>query len=263
MFFILSKIFYFMIQPLNVVMVILFVGWLMIFKKSRPGQRLIGTGLLVLYLVSSGFVSAALIVPLERRFPNREVSERIDGIIVLAGGFSILKSGTVQFGTLNRIVQGLAITRQHPEAKLIFSGGSGSVLSQAYREADYMKAQSVLLGISPERILIDRKSRNTRENALETANLLKDYNQKNPDARWVLITSAFHMPRAIGCFRMAGIDPIPYSVDYLWNGDYKFMFLPSPDNLINSRTAIKEWMGLIAYRLSHYTDEFFPRSLQL
>lgn len=205
-----------------------------------------------------GTVPDALLMPLETRFSNVAVPKYIDGIIVLAGGFEVSKSGTVQFGTLSRIIQGIILAQQHPEAKLIFSGGSGSVLNQNLREADYMKKLAVKIGISADRILVDSNSRNTRENAVQTADLIKDHRQKNPDAKWVLITSAFHMPRAIGCFRKVGIDPIPYNVEYTQNEDQIFIPLPSPESLIHLKTALKEWIGLMVYRLSGYTSEFFP-----
>lgn len=259
MMFILSKVLYFIIQPLILAMVILFAGWFMLFKRSKLGHRLIGSGVLVLFLFSWGPISGALINPLERRFPNMQIPKRIDGIIVLGGGFRIVESGTVQFSVLSRIVQGLILARQYPEAKVIFSGGSASLLNQTYREADHMKSLSQLLGISADRILIDRCSRNTRENAVKTANLLKNYAQKGANSKWVLITSAFHMPRAIGCFRMVGIDALPYSVNYIRDGDYNFMSLLCPGNLRELRTAIKEWIGLIIYKLSGYTHDFFPR----
>lgn len=258
MFFVVSKILYFIIQPLNVALAILFVGWLTLFKRSKLGRHLVGSGLIVLYAFAWGPISGALIIPLEKRFSNSKITEPIDGIIVLGGGFRTLESGTVQFGNLDRTIKGIILARQHHEATLVFSGGSASVLNQTHREADYMTKLSELFGISSDRVLIDRNSRNTRENAIETANLLKDYRQNNANAKWVLITSAFHMPRAVGCFRMVGIDPIPYKVDYIRDGNYNFIPLPSPENLMESRIAIKEWIGLIAYKLAGYTDEFFP-----
>ena len=91
---------------MNIAIILLLLGWLLLFKKAKWGRRTIGLGLSVLCLFAWGPVPTALIKPLESRFSNVEVAEHIDGIIVLGGGFSFLESGTVQFGALNRVVQG-------------------------------------------------------------------------------------------------------------------------------------------------------------
>jgi uncharacterized SAM-binding protein YcdF (DUF218 family) len=242
-----------------IAILILFLGWLVLIKKTKGGRRLVGLGLLVLALCSWGPISSILIIPLENRISEIKIPATVDGIIVLGGGIRLLENGEAQLGALNRIIQGLKLAREYPQSKLLLAGGSSSLTRSELREADYMKKCAEYLGISSDRILVERKSRNTHESAQEISDLLDREGLKRPDSHWILVTSAIHMPRAMGCFRRAGLNPIPYRVDYLRDGHYKIWPLFSPENIFDLGMALKEWLGLLTYRLSGFTNELFPK----
>jgi uncharacterized SAM-binding protein YcdF (DUF218 family) len=112
------------------------------------------------------------------------------------------------------------------------------------------------LGVAPERILIEQQSRNTVENAV----LSKQIAQPKPGERWLLVTSAYHMPRSVGVFRQAGFPVEPYPVDWRTRGfaDALRPFSTIGDGLRRTDTAVREWIGLAAYWLTGRTSAFFP-----
>jgi uncharacterized SAM-binding protein YcdF (DUF218 family) len=186
-------------------------------------------------------IGVVLKVPLEYRFafefPLSDSQASPDGIIVLGGvGF-----------------EGLAVvallSHHYPKARLIFSGFPGTV-------EDMSKSRIFAqLGIDPTRIHMESRARTTSEDAVYAAALLKP----KPSQRWVLVTSASHMPRAVGCFRVAGFQVEPYSVEFTTSRLHPFTeFAPGSPALSQLDTAAKEWIGLIAYRLMGKTDALFP-----
>ena len=139
--------------------------------------------------------------------------------------------------------------------ELVYTGGSASLTSPELKETLVARRLFVELGLDPNRVIFEGQSRNTHENAIKTFELVKPAKGD----RWVLITSAMHMPRAVGVFRKAGWDPIPYPVDFttlshgktgLWRG--------LGPGLGGLNKALKEWIGLVAYRLLGRTDNLFP-----
>ena len=127
------------------------------------------------------------------------------------------------------------------------------------READYLGKLAVSLGIHKSRLILERNSKNTHEHAVAIAEMLPDKN-----GQWVLITSAFHMPRSLGCFRKEGLKVIPFPVDYKTKLDNTISltsFLPTSGNIGSFNVAFHEWTGLIAYRLMGYTDSVFPKQV--
>lgn len=263
MFFWLSKVLWFIANPFNVIVILLVLGWLLLFKKQRAGRKLIGIGLIMIFLFGLSPLSNFMMGLLENRIRAGKIPEKIDGIIVLAGMVDMGSSrGELIELTdqADRIVQGIILSKKHPEARLIITGGSGSLKqSENLREADYLEKLAVLLGISMNRLLVERNSRNTHEHAVAMAKMLPDKN-----GRWVLITSAFHMPRSLGCFKREGINVIPYPVDYKTKLDNSLSltsFLPTLGNIGSFNVAFHEWTGLIAYRLKGYTDSVFPKQV--
>ncbi|HRQ83389.1 MAG TPA: YdcF family protein, partial [Azospirillaceae bacterium] len=147
------------------------------------------------------------------------------------------------------------LARRYPQARLIASGGSGLLLNQAEREDAATAATLVQMGVDPARVTFENQSRNTWENALFSRDLM----QTEEGRRWVLVTSAFHMPRAAGVFRKLGIEPIPYPVDYRTRGyGEPWLRAELSANLDVLSTAAREWTGLAAYYLAGRLDEFFP-----
>jgi uncharacterized SAM-binding protein YcdF (DUF218 family) len=200
-------------------------------------------------------------MPLENRFPTPDAATRgkLHGIIVLGGALDIQYAGERSEVALNgaaeRITAMLVLARRHPSAKLVFTGGSGDMFDQIHRESDRLRRLVAAFGIDKSRFLFERDSRNTIENARFTWRHLRP----QPEQRWLLVTSAAHMPRAVGIFREQGWRVIPYPVDYntprtwTWRGPFS---LSTGLSLLDG--AAREWVGLVAYRILGYTDALLP-----
>jgi uncharacterized SAM-binding protein YcdF (DUF218 family) len=260
-FFAVSKMFWFLVAPSNLLMLLGGLGLLL----ALAGGRRWGAGLLVVSIIGwavLGFspVSNYLLNPLEERFPIYRGDEPITGVILLGGAevaeVGIARGVPAYANAGERAIAFGALARKYPNARLVFSGGNGKAFSDGLTEARMTMIALPDLGIAPERVEFESNSRNTAENALYSKELLKP----RPGERWLLVTSAFHMPRAVGCFRREGFDVIPYPVDFRTIG-------PNQLNETFSRTAvgldmadisIKEWVGLVAYYLSGKTSALFP-----
>ena len=186
----------------------------------------------------------------------------ITGIIVLGGAITTTRGMTSTNAKAARMMDSAALALKYPNAKLVFTGGDSSLaeeagIDEARTEAEAASRFYRSLGISAERMILEDRSRNTFENAVFTKPLI---NQK-PGERWLLITSAWHMPRSVGIFRKAGIDIIPYPVDFSTRGtprDYSQLNRGFSHGLELTDSVVKEWIGLIAYRLAGYTDSLLP-----
>ena len=146
--------------------------------------------------------------------------------------------------------------KAYPEAKVLITGGSGRLTRTQFREAHDMAAVLSILGIERDRLIIESEARNTRENAV----LAKRLADPRPGETWLLVTSAFHMPRAVGCFRRIDWPIIPFPVDYRTEGQPAW-WPPRLDlvgGLGSLGLAVHEWVGLAAYRLTDRTDALFP-----
>jgi uncharacterized SAM-binding protein YcdF (DUF218 family) len=159
-------------------------------------------------------------------------------------------------GAPDRIIAGAALALRYPNARVIFSGGSPNLVSNDAREADYAGAIFESLGIAKSRLIMERRSRNTLENAEFSKALVAP----KEGERWLLITSAYHMPRSVGLFRKAGFAVEPYPVDWRVGGrDDLFAFTNNAvEGLGRTDLAIREWLGLIAYRATGKIDDLLP-----
>ena len=253
MFFTLSKILRYLFYPLSLAPLLFIVFALLQKRRPKPAWRLFWIALAVLYLPSTGPVSDLLLLPLEGTTTQRSVPEDIDAIVVL-GGFTDLKCSSAEWVELNeasdRFVQGVLLTKQRPDALLIFSGGSGNLFDQSKREAYYVKRLAMDLGVPEGQIRLDEVSRNTRENAVESKKIL----ESEGATTFVLVTTAYHMKRSLACFRKVGLDPIPYTVDFRnhWRDYDALFFVPQSHLLSYSTHALKEYAGFITYRLMGY-----------
>mgnify|MGYP002039122292 FL=1 len=141
---------------------------------------------------------------------------------------------------------------------MIFSGGNASVFADDISEAGVAGRLMESLGLEPGRIELEDRSRDTYENAVQTRQMA----EPQPGQVWLLVTSAFHMPRAVGCFRVAGFDVVPWPVDYR-TPTGAAVWRPSAANIRNVEKvhfAIREYIGLAAYWLSGRTDALLPRA---
>lgn len=200
--------------------------------------------------------------PLEDRFPRPPADmPEPTGIIVLGGviGYPSVPRGAIaltQDG--ERLTETAALARRYPNAMVVFSGGNpADGTEESSTEAFVAKKFLMDLGVDGSRITLERRSLSTAENAAFTRELL----MPQPDQRWVLVTSASHMPRAVGSFRRARFPVIPYPVGYTTSGlpdDYWAIRLQVSTNLVRADVAFHEWLGLIAYWLTGRTDALLP-----
>ncbi len=257
MFFILSKLLWIAAAPTNLLLGLALAGAL----AGHRGWRMARSALIILALCGVLPVGRLMLRPLEDRFPSPVLDGLTPaGIIVLGGAIEDeIGAGRGQV-TLSeagtRITAGAALARRFPDAELVFTGGSNALAAPFGSEAGDARAVWIDLGVDPARIVLERSSRNTEENARFTRDLL------GPAAgrRWILVTSAFHMPRAVGLFRAAGLDVVPDPVDYRSTGTWRDL-LPTAEvssGLKRLDMATREWIGLVAYRLSGKTSDIVP-----
>ncbi len=262
MLFWLSKILWFAVSPATVLLIALIVGAILLWTRwYRRGRLLIGIVALVAGAIATLPTGDKLLIMLEDRFPViSEPSAPIHGIVVLGGvvNQALTRSrGQVAIGgAAERLTELANLARMYPQAKIVFTGGSGDPFDQEIKEADVLEPLLRTLGLDPEQVILENQSRNTYENAVYAHEKAK----VKPDERWVLITSAAHMPRAVGCFRRAGWNNlVPYPVDFHFppggNLGWQFDFLRGVSSLAD---GLHEWMGLFFYWLMDRTDAFFP-----
>lgn len=262
--FALSKILGILAQPSSLAVLAVIAGlWLMGRGRAPRLARGLAWGGLFLIL-AGGFapLGSFVILPLEQRFagvPAPERGARVDGIILL-GGFEDARVSAGRGGlglneAAERLTEGLRLALRHPEAKVVFTGGAGGVFA-APEASGPVGAFLAEAGIDPARLVLESRSRNTYENAVFTRDLV----EPRPGERWYLVTSAYHMPRAMGLFRKAGFDVIAYPVDYRTRGqeDLTRPFERIPQGLMRLDVAVNEWLGLLAYRLLGRIDTLFP-----
>jgi uncharacterized SAM-binding protein YcdF (DUF218 family) len=264
LFFVLSKTVGVLLLPTNFLLVLAVAGAVLSLTRfARAGCRLMIAAVALLAIAAFSPTGNLLLYPLESRFPawNAAQSGPPDGIVVLGGSIDPDLSEAHDVPIIrtapDRIVQAAALARKYPNAKIVFSGGSSSLISNEAREADYAAAIFESLGVDKARLIMDRASRNTYENAV----LSKQLAAPNPGERWLLVTSAFHMPRSIGLFRKVGFAVEPYPVDWHVGRDTADILAFtqfSTDGLVRTDIAVREWLGLVAYWLAGRTSELFP-----
>jgi uncharacterized SAM-binding protein YcdF (DUF218 family) len=234
---------------------------LMATRFAAFGRKLAVVALGLLALVSFSPLGNLLLYPLESRFPPWDPSRGApDGIIVLGGSIDPDLSAAHQTPVVrhaaDRLLAPAELARRYPKARVVFTGGSANVVSSDAREADWAGPVLENIGIAKDRLIVERDSRNTYENALFTKQLVTP----KPGERWLLVTSAYHMPRSMGIFRKAGFDVEAYPVDWRMSGrDGLFSFTNvGTDGLGRTEVAVREWIGLLAYRLRGRTGELLP-----
>ena len=233
----------------------------MVTRFAALGRKLAATILVLLALAAFSPLGNLLLYPLESRFPPWDPSRGApDGIIVLGGSVDTDLSAAHHTPVVSRAADRLfapaELARRYPNARIVFTGGSANLISTDAREADYSAPILESLGVPKERLILERNSRNTYENAIFTKQLVTP----RPGERWLLVTSAFHMPRSMGIFRKAGFNVEAYPVDWLMGGrDDLFSFTNNgADGIGRTDVAVREWIGLVAYRLRGRTGDLLP-----
>ncbi|MBY4676153.1 YdcF family protein [Marinobacterium arenosum] len=258
LFFTAAKIAWLLLQPDHLLLLLLLLATLLLWAgQRRLGLALLSPVVLLLLVLAVLPLGQLLLRPLESRFPTiaPPPAERLGGIIVLGGAELPGPSEAwqqAQFnGAAERLMALVPLLRRYPDLPVIYSGGSGSLARPDQRGADLAQAWLAEAGLA-QRVRFERDSRNTWQNAGYSLAMLDSV----PDKRWLLVTSAAHMPRAVGVFRRQGWPVIGWPVDFnsaplgvrpqLWR------------NLSELSLASHEWLGLSVYYLTGKTSQWFP-----
>lgn len=258
--FVIGKLAWIVLKPSNLLALIFALGLIVsVLGRRRTGRVLLGTSLAAFLVCAVLPVGAWLLSPLENRFAAPPLPERVDGIIVLGGaiepGIAADRNTIALNSNAERLVAFVALARRYPEAKLVFTGGSGSLAHPDLREGDWLGLFLDATGIARARVVVERESRNTDDNARNSKALIKP----RPGEVWIMITSARHMPRSVGIFRKHDWAVIPYPVDYLTTRAVGVSFgFNFAGGLAALDAAGYEWFGLAYYRLSGRIAALFP-----
>ncbi len=262
MLFIASKILWVFLSPGNCLTLLLVVGAFLGVSHSEryrlAGQKICFAAALLFFLIGIFPVGSWLLVPLENKYPPQQ-PEQVAGIILLGGDEkphrSEARGQPVYLDSGRRYITFAALARRYPDAKLLFSGGSMLLKPDAEMKDSEVAAEALKnIGIPVEKMLFERTSRNTYENAVLSCNLV----HPTPDQKWLLVTSAFHMPRAIATFQKAGWNVAPATTGYLTDGTYTTRLeFNLGEHLQQMSWAAHEYYGLLAYWLMGYTDSLW------
>lgn len=242
MFYPVSKAIWLIAAPTNALILITAAATLWaVLRLSKSAAWLAAAGACALLIGGFTPVGYWLTLPLENRFPQWEAGSQpnVDGIIVLGGEVG------------ERITILAELTRDFPQARLVYSGPGED------RAAENLLKKFARLGGDRGRVIMEKRSRNTFENAVYSKELIKP----NTNERWLLVTAALHMPRAIGCFRRIGFKVEGYPIQYATTGDRSLVQTAlglGSEALTQLDAAMKEWIGLVVYRLTDKTSELFP-----
>jgi uncharacterized SAM-binding protein YcdF (DUF218 family) len=241
MFYLISKAIWLVVAPTNALILITAAAtiWAAL-RVSKWAAWLAIIGACALGVGGLTPVGYWLTLPLENRFPQWEAGSQplVDGIIVLGGEVG------------ERITILAELTRDFPQARLVYSGPGED------RYAEALLQKFARLGGDRERVTMERRSRNTFENAVYSKELITP----NSNERWLLVTAALHMPRAIGCFRRVGFKVEAYPIQYTTGHRSRLQrgFSLGSEALTRLDAAMREWMGLVVYRLTDKTNQLFP-----
>lgn len=261
--FVLPRLIWIVGNPLNLLLAAFCLGVALaiVWRWRRVGFRVLffaGAAVVGLAVLPIG---QALVAVLEARFPPPPAAEsaRVDGVVLLGGAFHTGLAearGEVSLTEgAERVFAFMELARRHPEARLAFTGGSGRLAPGRLTEADLFRRALAQAGFDDARVVTEDRSRTTWENAL----LLRDVVQPAPGERWLLVTSAWHMPRAVGSFRKAGWEVVAWPVDYRTApGAGLSLRFDLVDGLAAFELAAHEWLGLLGYWLLDRTDALFP-----
>jgi len=262
LFFVLSKTIGIALLPSNFLILIGLAGAILLAtRRARLGRKLLIASVVLIAVCGFSPLGNLLLYPLEARFPQWDPARGApDGIVVLGGAIdadlSVSHGRAVYSRAADRVVEAAALARQYPKARVIYSGGSGNLIDADAREADYAADIFERLGVARDRLTMERGSRNTQENAEFSRQLAAPKSGE----RWLLLTSAFHMPRSVGVFRKAGFAVEPCPVDWRTGGPGDlWTFSPyALDGMQRTQIAVREYLGLLFYRIGGRTSELFP-----
>lgn len=261
LFFYSSKIIWPLISPSHLFLWLFSICCLLLLTRYWKKARAVLCGMAVIaWLVALFPVDSWLYYPLESRFQHNPVlPDKVDGIIVLGGSVSPSLSEYWQQLETNQYHERLStfirLAKAYPSAKLLFTGGSASMRENRATEAELAHAYFAENGLTDDRLIMEGEARNTAENIQFSKALVQPRGGEN----WILITTAFHMPRSVGLFCQQNWPVIPYPVDHASNPDALFNL---SFNLASHATgldgATHEWVGLLAYFITGKIERILP-----
>jgi uncharacterized SAM-binding protein YcdF (DUF218 family) len=262
-FFLTSKVFWLFAEPGNALTVLIAGGAALTrvrrWRWASMGRFFARLGMVALVLIAFTPLSLWIARPLEDRFPHAELPERVDGVVMLGGAVSPPLAADRGEPSINdaaeRLFAFIDLGRRYPNAKLVFSGGSGSVMWPDLKEEDPVRGAFRQAGFDDARVVFENRSRNTWENAVNS----KELAGPKPGETWLLVTSAMHMPRSVGIFRAVGWNALPVPVDYrTMSRDGIGGAVGMGARLVLLSMAVREWIGLAVYRVAGQSSELFP-----
>jgi uncharacterized SAM-binding protein YcdF (DUF218 family) len=260
--FIAGKLTFLLLRPSNFLLLLALVGAVGVAVRRRWGTRLLVAVVLLMVAGTLLPVGIWLSIPLENRFQGSggEI-DQVDGIVVLGGGVDGMLTrarGQPSFrDSMERFAAIPELARRFPQAKIVFTGGTSWTNSaEGWSEARVVEQFLQAQGVPEDRVILEDRARSTRENA----QLALPLAEPHPGERWLLVTSAMHMPRSIGVFRRAGWpELVPWPVDFRTTGSWTLVGAPSMARRLSELDdAAYEWYGLLYYWLLDSTDAPFP-----
>ena len=254
-----ARLFDTLASPETVAALWVMIGVLLLFtrhwRKGRAGLAALASMLLILLVFPIDLYLAQL---LENRFPPHP-PDRVDGIVVLGGAISMALSLDHHQTSLNsaadRMTEMVALMHQYPDVPIVFTGGAANPFDQSHKEADLARDLLVHMGIDPSRVIFERDSRNTHENALYS----KDLVRPQPGQNWVLVTSALHMTRSMGAFQAVEWKMLPWPVDFQTSREGGLGLTPfSPRRMQVLNNLLHETIGLLYYHLRGWSPLWLP-----
>ncbi len=253
--FVMKKIVALFFYPVGLCLGILILGLFCLWatRRQRLGKVLVTLGTVLLFLLSNSFFSSRLLLPLEQQYPALLQPEKISWeggksgtspkwIVVLGGGHvsdpRLPANSQISGAALGRVVEGVRLHKAVPGSKLLLSGGA---VFDPVPEAEVMVQIAVLLGVKPQDIMLESDSRDTAEEAALIAKMIGR-------GKFILVTSAAHMPRSMALFRRRGLQPIPAPADFRAPNTQSSgpgSFFPGVGSLGQTQIALHEYLGLV------------------
>ena len=249
MFFILSKILHFAIKPL----IWIFLATLFGLWKKRGKNRYWLLLFLSAYLLSNQFIVDRIFYAWEHDAIHYNEIPAVKGIIVLGGYSSYYKPADRPLfrSASDRMMQALYLSRAKGIAPIIFTGGSGSLYRPEEKEGIFISKFLQEMELDTGQCYFETEARNTYQNAVNTLQLIEQ--KKLPEGPYLLVTSAFHMPRSLACFEKIGLDVMPFAVDHKVGElefNLEYLLMPSVDALHKWEILLHEFLGYLSYKMA-------------
>ncbi len=260
--FVFSKLVWIFGQPLSLAflfVLLAFIAALLRWRATVITSALLSA--LILFVSLYTTAGAYVVQTLEERFPHPAADPADLKCMIVLGGATQNEVTTVRGGyeldsAGDRLIEALRLAQKYPQARIVISGGDGSIGGTYEGDAVISERFFTALGIPTSRMVEDKTSRTTFENAVNTRELLA----QNGLSECLLITSGFHMPRSMGIFRKQGINVVPWPVDYRSTGKESlgFDFTQPSRNAQLLATGLREWVGLVGYYAAGRTSALYP-----